>query len=87
MDIYNENGANKGPWGVDYVIQACKKFKNKPKTYERFEKEVRVKNDCVHCLGTSLEHTKNEEGKLEDIVYEEIEGKKVAKRCEYCYGQ
>ncbi len=86
VEIYNDRGAL-GPFGIDFVVQAAKRFKERKEYEGEYTKLLKNKSDCQHCLGTSLEHTKNEEGKLENIVYETVNGKKIAKRCEYCYGQ
>ena len=87
VEIYNEKGAP-GPFGVDYVVQAARRYKsNKKEEAVPFKKQLKARNECEECLGTSLEHTKTEDGKLDSIVYEIIDGKKKAKRCVYCYGQ
>jgi hypothetical protein len=85
VKLYVDNG-NKGPFGIYEILEGAKALNSSIPLKPSFPEEGKVeKIKCDFCNGTSLEYSRDSKGNLGKIKYETIKGKKVAKRCTYCY--
>lgn len=85
--LYVENGI-KGPFGIDEILRGALALQASKQGAQIYKPSERVqKVDCKDCEGTGLEFSKHEDGRLDRIQYETVEGKKKAKKCLKCYGK
>lgn len=75
VDLY-EPYKNKGPYGIDYILQAIKEIQ-RPKMVQDYTEVVREETNCMTCRDTGW--------KLNGLmpITEVIEGKKYRVRCNH----
>lgn len=89
VQIYNETDL-KGPFGIDFLIQAGKRIKEAINYNARFKKptgQVRLLSSapsCKLCNGTKLMYKYDTAGNPIGVLYEEVDGKRKAMPCKEC---